>query len=179
MPCILVRMMRLMDAEIRSDFVWWLDRSPVALTPSYEVQQSVRYADGDYDAKFDRIIILREGEYCSCRRRILSCEGCDGQGLYNQRWGSTGGGSCKFLVRFHSSCSFSSDKRRAGVESTTEIVAVNLNGDPSTGVPLSLFVAVFVTFLWHSSFFGQYWTFMIVCKILVIFRRLPLVDFHQ
>ena len=40
-----------------------VDRSLMALTPSYESDQSARYAEGDYDAKFDRIVIVREGDF--------------------------------------------------------------------------------------------------------------------
>ena len=50
----------------------WSDRTPIALTPAY-ANKAVRYADGEFDSQFNRIIIVREGKYCwlfSCLHNI-------------------------------------------------------------------------------------------------------------
>lgn len=40
----------------------WTDRTPVPLTPVYE-NKAVRYADGEFDDRFNRVIVVREGSY--------------------------------------------------------------------------------------------------------------------
>ena len=39
------------------------EAQPEDITPEGFSNQSMRYADQDYDAKFDRIVIVREGDF--------------------------------------------------------------------------------------------------------------------
>jgi hypothetical protein len=56
------------------------DRTPVSLTPVYE-NKAVRYADGEFDDRFNRVIVVREGKLHrgSCRltgaEKIAVCVG--------------------------------------------------------------------------------------------------------
>lgn len=55
----------------------WSDRTPIALTPACS-NKAVRYADGEFDSQFNRIIIVREGKYSwlfLCLQNISQLEG--------------------------------------------------------------------------------------------------------
>jgi hypothetical protein len=114
----------------------------VPLTPAYE-GRAVRYADGEFDLKFDRYIIVREGDHyvttCNLSTSSVFVLGTSPSFLISRKDVSRqhelpNSTSPLWLAPDWYFCHcWTADSRQAGKEAVNEIVSVELNGDPNAG----------------------------------------------